>query len=181
MPIPTFSPSPWRLKSVAAYAVLCLNNVSNNPFGTLLSLPPSRVQYTIWGNYFSTSPLWESEKEPSKPPFPFCWVRHCQRCPTHYAWSCTPVSLLPPSTLYWISTSVLILRQPNNPAYIFLLPSYSQYATFILLLYKSPYISTPISASVLVCLPCHIAFLLPLYLSTWFSPVFFQLLSSPSC
>ena len=85
------------------------------------------------------------------------------------------MSLLLPSLSYRIYYAIIIFHRPHNPASILLYPLPHIYVTSILMLYQSPHISTAISDAILICHPCHLAFMIPLSSSTYISPAILTL------
>ena len=170
---PTFWSSPLRPPAVAAATAGHWNTLSDTPGKTLLPLPLSRVWFSRRAVSLLVAHLHDTYTEPSNMPFTYWRVGHCLRFPTHYSWYCPTASVLPLPSSYLIPASVLILCRPYHPAYLLLYPSSHLYATSMLLLSQYQHVSTAVSTAILVCRPCLIVFLLPLYLSILFSPDFF--------
>ena len=97
-------------------------------------------------------------------------VGHCRCFPDHYSWSCPPTFLLPPSFSSLIYASIRILHIPHCTESLLLSPSSHLSDTYLLLLSQFPRVSTAVSTSIIFRRPCHLAFLIPLELSTRFSP-----------
>ena len=146
---PTLFPSLWRLSAVAAATVPRLNTVSDTAGQDTVAASAIPLPI-IWVRcFFSAALLQETETEtyPLKPILPFRRVVHRQLFTAQCAQSCSPTSLLPPSSSSHIYVAIIICRLPHHITYFLLYLLSHLSATSLILMSQSPRVSSDVYAA----------------------------------
>ena len=91
-----------------------LQSASDNPVKTPFPLFWSCIRYAGRDGSLLAAPLWDTDKEPSKPLLPFWQVGHRRIVLAQCAPSCTIAPLMPPSSSSHISSTFIIRYRPHN-------------------------------------------------------------------
>ena len=163
---PTFSLFSWCTSAIVTATIYHYNPATYKPVKASFLLFWYRIQYDGCYTSFLAAPLREMEADLSKPSLLFRRVGHCQLFSVQCAWSCTPASLLLPSSSSWILAAIIILRLTHHIKSLLQSPFSCLSDTSDLLLSQLTCISTTVSDVILIHHIFHLAFLLLLQPST---------------